>query len=232
MQRYFSNKQVDNKFILSKDDLYHINTVMRMTNNSKIEVVYNHDLFICHLDNSDIVIDYKVEDTKKINKEITLIIPVLKEAKMDLILQKATELGVNKIIPITTSRTIVKIDNKEDKKLARWLKICKEASEQSKRISIPIITNVISIKDLSEIDGLKIVCSTKKDIMSIQKVLHNNTTYDKISIVVGPEGGLSLSEEELLIKLGFIPVSLGNLIMRVETVPIYILSVLNFINME
>jgi 16S rRNA (uracil1498-N3)-methyltransferase len=150
---------------------------------------------------------------------------------MDLILQKATELGVSTIIPVITERSIVKVDGKEDKKIERWTKICKEASEQSKRLSIPNISSVIKLKDL-DTDGLKMICSTFEKENTFQKFLQNNTMYDKITIVVGPEGGLSLNEEKLLISKGFNPVSLGSLIMRVETVPLYILSVLNFINME
>ena len=77
-------------------------------------------------------------------------------------------------------------------------------------------------------DGLKIVCSTKEKNITLKKVLKNNLKCDKIIMVVGPEGGLTEKEEENLVDLGFIPVSLGNNIFRVETVPIYLLSILNY----
>ena len=142
-------------------------------------------------------------------------------------MQKATELGVDTIIPILTTRSVIKIDGKEEKKIIRWQRICKEASEQSKRVTIPEISSIKKIQDLN-FEGLKIVCSTKEKNNTMKKVLKNNLKYDKIIMVVGPEGGLTNEEEDELIKLGFIATSLGTNILRVETVPLYLLSVLNY----
>jgi 16S rRNA (uracil1498-N3)-methyltransferase len=231
MQRYFSETKNDNKLLLNDSDFHHIYKVMRMKNNDQIEVVCDKKVYVCNLEDNYGVIIKEIE-SNNVNKEINLVIPVLKEAKMDLIIQKATELGVSNIYVIKTERSIVKVDLKEDKKISRWQTIAKEASEQSKRIDIPKIRGVLNIKDLKEIDGIKLVCSTKERVKTLQNLLHNNFIYDKITIVVGPEGGLSDKEESLLNELGFLSISLGKLIMRVETVPIYILSVLNFMNME
>ena len=152
---------------------------------------------------------------------------------MDLVLQKATELGVTKIIPVTMERSIVKLaDSKEVKKIDRWSKICKEASEQSKRNSIPVISNIMTLKELVKEEGIKIVCSTIEKENNLKKFLTEHKNYDKIIIVVGPEGGISSKEEEYLVSEGFTRVSLGKRIMRVETVPIFILSALNYEFME
>jgi 16S rRNA (uracil1498-N3)-methyltransferase len=234
MQRYFSNEIKGNTFILSDNDVYHIFTVMRMNSEDLIEVVYNHELYICEVNvnnKKEVLIKKKVLSTVPIN-EVILVLPVLKEQKMDLVLQKATELGVTKIIPVITERSIVKVDGKEEKKIARWQMICKEASEQSKRLSIPTVMPIINLKDIEKDNGLNIVCSTTKESFTLKNLLHNKPLYDKITIVVGPEGGLSSKEEDMLINKGFMPISLGKLIMRVETVPIYILSIFNYINME
>jgi len=162
-----------------------------------------------------------------------LIIPLLKENKIDLILQKATELGVSKIIPVIMERSIIKLEkDRENKKIERWNKICKEASEQSKRVNIPIVTEVKSLREIENENGLKIVCSTKEKDNTIKKFLNNNKNYNKINIVIGPEGGITPKEEEYLNSIGFNSISLGNNIMRVETVPIYILSVINYENMQ
>ena len=150
---------------------------------------------------------------------------------MSFVLQKATELGVDEIVPILTIRSMVKIDGKETKKIERWNKICKEASEQSKRLDIPIISNTKKIEQLNY-DGLKIVCSTKEKNNTIKNVLKNNLKCDTIVMVIGPEGGLTEQEEEILNNNGFELVTLGNNILRVETVPIYLLSVLNYELME
>ncbi len=236
MQRYFSNKLIDNKFELNKDDLYHILRVMRMRSGDNIEVVYNNEVYICNLEvvnnEVNVFVNYK-EEQKEINDvEKVLIIPLLKENKMDLILQKATELGISKIIPVIMERSIIKLEkDRESKKLERWNKICKEASEQSKRVNIPIITEVKTLKDLENESGLKIVCSTKEKDNTIKKFLNDNKDYNKINIVIGPEGGIAPKEEEYLNSIGFESISLGNNIMRVETVPMYILSVINYENM-
>lgn len=236
MQRYFTNIKEDNKFKLNEDDIYHILRVMRMKDKDRIEVVYNSKAFICEINVNNIPFVYILEEMKNYNvggPKITLILPLLKEQKMDLILQKATELGVYEIIPVNMQRCMVKaVDGKEDKKIERWTRICKEASEQSKRLDIPIITPIKNLKDLGNIDGPKIVCSTIEKEKTIKNFLTTNQNYDKISIVVGPEGGISDDEEELLVNQGFTRVSLGDRIMRVETVPIFILSVLNYEFME
>jgi len=233
MQRYFSKIKDNNIFTLNNDDMYHINTVMRMKNNELLEVVYEEEVYLCEYLNNSIVIKEKLPNKTDNLAEIILAIPLLKEAKMDLILQKSTELGVSKIIPIITERSIIKLENdRENKKLVRWNKICKEAAEQSMRINIPVVTEVKKMEDLKDIPGLKIICSTNERENSLRKCLNNNKNYDKIIIVIGPEGGLSEQEEVRLENIGFEKVTLGNRIMRVETVPLFILSVLNYENME
>lgn len=237
MQRYFSNKKIENTFILNSDDLFHIKTVMRMNDGDKIEVVYEKQVYICTLENVNsnvkIAIIEKHGDFNTNFKEIVLAIPLIKEQKMDLILQKSTELGVNKIIPFIAERSVVKFkEEKMTNKIERWQRICKEASEQSKRIDIPTVTNVKLLKDLVSFDGEKVVCSTKKGVNSIKMFLQNNMECDKLLLVIGPEGGLSINEEHFLVENGFLPVTLGNRIMRVETVPLFLLSVLNYEMME
>jgi len=231
VQRYFSNIKENNSFILNDDDWYHIRKVMRITDDELIEVVYDNNLYICKVKDKLAVIDKMVENDNIKKIKYVLVIPVLQEQKMSFVLQKATELGVDEIIPIFTERSKVKVDEKEDKKLARWMRICKEAAEQAKRLDIPKISRIQNIKDL-DLDGLKLVCSTKEKSNSLKKVLKNNLNCDRIVIGVGPEGGLTSKEEDLFIKKGFIPDSLGSNIMRVETVPIYLLSILNYEIME
>ena len=232
MQRYFCKEKQKNNFILSNDDYYHITKVMRMKTNDKIEIVYNKNVYECLLEISEniSITPIKTIESNDDEKEITLIVPLLKEQKMDIVLQKSTELGVNKIIPLITERSIVK-DIDEEKKIIRWTKICKEASEQSKRNVIPIVTNIKHINDL-HIDGVKLVCSTNEKKENLKMFLQSQNIYDTINIVVGPEGGLSSKEEQQLNELGFKSVTLGKRIMRVETVPIFILSILNYEFME
>ena len=96
MQRYFSKQKIDNTFILNNDDYYHIKTVMRMTNNDNIEVVYEEIPYLCEITNIENDIKIKIVKELDVIKDkmpyVTILIPILKEQKMDYILQKATEL--------------------------------------------------------------------------------------------------------------------------------------------
>lgn len=236
MQRYFALEKNENQMKLEVSDLYHIKRVMRMKNGEKIEVVYREELYLCEVQmkNEEVTIHMisKKEKKEEFMKPIVLIIPILKEQKMDLILQKATELGVSEIIPVIMKRSMVKSDGKEEKKLARWNKIIKEASEQSMRLKMPKLNFIHTLKEVSKLDGLKMICSTVEEKNTLKNFLQSSANYDKLLIVVGPEGGLDPEEEQLLVQNGFVSVTLGPRILRVETVPIYLLSILNYEYME
>ncbi len=236
MQRYFAQSIKNDLVFLSEDDLYHIKTVMRMKNNNQIEVVFNEQLFLCNIIDIKNNIIKTIKQVSYINDKrikTRLIIPLLQEQKMRLIIEKATELGVDEIVPFVATRSKIKLDDEKfGKKLERWMKISKSASEQSKRIDIPHISNLKHIEELKNIDGERIVCSTSENVENIKNCLKNNSTYDKINIVIGPEGGLTNEEENKLVDLGFKRVSLGKNILRVETVPIVVLSIINYEFME
>lgn len=237
MQRYFSNNKQNDYLFLNEDDIYHIKKVMRMNNGDIIEIIYNEKLFLAQIQDINDNIKFKIieEIVNDINKIpfVTLIVPYLKESKIDLILQKATEMGVSQFILCPMERCMVKIDDcKIDSKLNRWIRICKEASEQSKRNNIPNIKIINNIKCLENIEGHNFTCSTQEKSKNIKKVLKNVKKYDKINLVIGPEGGLSLKEEEYLSKIGFESITLGNLIMRVESVPLFLMSIINYEYME
>ena len=232
MQRYFiKNKDM----LLEESDIRHIKKVMRMNINDKIEVVYNNKLYICKitsLEPFNIKVIEKLDEDKKTKIELTVAVALVKEQKMDLILQKLTELGVSRIIPVSMERSIVKLDKERfNKKKVRWESICKEASEQSKRTNIPIIEDIKSIKDLTKEDAdLKLVASTKEKEKLLNYYLQSIEDCAKIIMVIGPEGGISDKEEDILVSNGYNRVSFGNLIFRVETATIYVASIINYIS--
>lgn len=228
MQRYFGvNKNLE----LSSNDYNHISKVMRMKKEDKVEIVFENYIYLCNIVNIDSKKVYTevISKTKIIEDSIKvhLIIPLLKEQKMDIIFQKATELGVNEFTPINIERSIIK--NTNDNKYKRWNIICKEASEQSKRGKIPKINDIINIQDIKNINAdIKLLCTTNEKANNIKKVLQNKISYDKIVVITGPEGGFTNNEEQILLDNGFIPVSFGNQILRAETAPIYIMSILKY----
>ena len=233
MQRYFGVSKDDKYLYLEKGDYHHIKNVMRNSDGDLVEVVVDNKLYLGCIENvkSDIniLIKKELEIESDFIPKVNLIIPILKEQKMDLILQKACEFGVSKITILPLKRCIVKADEKKIKsKLDRWNRILKEASEQSFRYNIPSVEFVDSIKYLSDLDGLKIVCSTKKNLENVKMVLKKNKKCDTINVVIGPEGGLDDAEEIMLNDLGFISTTLGNRIMRVESVPLFMMSIINY----
>ena len=237
MQRYFSETKEENYLILNEDNLHHIKNVMRNKPGNKIEVVYHEKLYICEiedLNNRKVRIISEELEEHELNTDITIAIALVKEQKMDIILQKLTELGINRIIPLEMERSIVKLDNKRFiRKKERWETICKEAAEQSKRNKIPVIDNIKSIKELvKEEFDIKIICSTTEKNVTIKKYLNTNLKNKKILFVIGPEGGISNKEEEFLKKSGMSSISLGSRIMRVETAAIYIASIINYCSLE
>lgn len=228
MQRYFAK----DKYILEDSDIHHIKSVMRMRIGDKIEVVYDNKLYIGKITSLN-PFNYEIieglKDSQNNSYSLTVAVSLVKEQKMDLILQKLTELGVSEIIPLKTERSIVKIDgDRFEKKKIRWESICKEASEQSKRLDIPKIRNIMSLKELIlENADTKLVASTNKNNL-LDYYLQDKEKCAKIIVVIGPEGGITEKEEKFLYDNGYNGVSFGNLIFRVETACIYIASIINY----
>ena len=233
MQRYFAKEKVANEFVLYDSDIHHIKNVMRYVVSDEIEVVYDDTIYLCQIKNLtplslEIIETYQSDS--EMNISLTLAISLVNEQKMDLILQKLTELGVSSIIPVKTERSIVKLDEKKaEKKLFRWQMICKEASEQSKRTKIPNVEEIVSINELSKMEyDIKFICSLTDNSKSLKECLSNNK-YKRILFTIGPEGGFTKEEETKLIDSGFIPITLGKRVMRVETAAIYVSSIINYI---
>lgn len=234
MQRYFAQAKRENNMILADSDWHHIKNVMRMKKGDEIECVYDEQVYLCQIENfNSIFIKEQLEEKNELEIELTIAIALVKEQKMDWILQKLTELGVSRIIPLDMERSIVKIDaSKIEKKKKRWISICKEASEQSHRTKIPEITDIMTLKELIQIETeQKYVCSVKEKENKVRKYLQNKTNCATMLYVIGPEGGITEKEEQFLNNHGYTSISLGPRIMRVETAAIYIASIVSYCNM-
>ena len=232
MQQYFGIKKEDNLIHLNKDDFNHIKNVMRMKENDNIIVCYENISYVCSLNN-----DLMSANIKEIFKEcinltpLIVYVPLLSEEKMSFILQHGTELGVTEFIIVMYSHCKYKLSKKDfDKKLNRWSRIVKEASEQCYRTEKPIVKKIIDVNDIKAYDGVNIMCSLdKENVNNISNVLTVYNCNDTISVVFGPEGGLSAIEEKRIETIGFIKTSLGNSVLRSETVILFIASVLRYL---
>ena len=231
MQRYFARLD-KNQVILDDGDVHHLLHVMRAKVGDEIETVCDGRLYssiVKSISPLRIEVNYEIPSDSELPCKVTLFFALAKGDKIDFVVQKATELGVSKIILLKTERSIVKYEQKDvEKKLERFRKIAKEASEQSHRLYVPEIVGVVDINkipddllcDINLLAYEKVAGSTK-DFPSLNK--------DKsVSVMIGPEGGFS-EEEVKALQSKFQLVSLGKRILRTETAAVYALSVLGFL---
>ena len=234
MQRYFASIDQDFFVHLSKDDEHHVLHVMRMKIGDEIEVVDNKVLYLCRLDSTNplvISMVHEIASDVEINEDVTLLYALTKGDKTDLVLQKATELGVKKVALIQSERTVVKYDNKDiEKKSQRFIKIMKEASEQSHRLVVPEFLGIFNLKSLPHqaFSDVNFV-AYEKDASKADEQFQGLEKGKSVSVLIGPEGGFSKQEIENLVNLGFIRTSLGKRILRAETAAIYALSVIGYL---
>lgn len=232
MQQYFGISKKDNTLLLNQNDLNHIKTVMRMKENDEIIVVYENKSYICSL-NKDLTsanIKEIFKEYKEKNK-FKVYVPLLSEEKMSFILQHGTELGITEFTVVMYSHCKYKLPKKDfDKKLTRWNKILKEAAEQSYRIEKPKLEKIIEIREIESDASVNILCSLdKENVKQLTEVLTLDNCSDTMNIVFGPEGGLSNTEEDILVEKGYTKTSLGDDVLRTETVPLMIASVKKYL---
>lgn len=234
MQRYFAS--IDQDFFVhpTKEDEHHILHVMRMKKGDEIEVVDNQKLYLCRLDSTDplvISMVHEIASDVEISEDVTLLYALTKGDKIDLVLQKATELGVKRVALIQSERSVVKYDSKDiEKKSQRFIKIMKEASEQSHRLIVPEFLGIFNLKSLPP----QVFCDVnfvayEKDASKVSEQFLGLEKGKSVSVLIGPEGGFSKQEIESLEKIGFIRTSLGKRILRAETAAIYALSIIGYL---
>jgi 16S rRNA (uracil1498-N3)-methyltransferase len=163
--------------------------------------------------------------------EITLAQSLLKGEKMEYLIQKATELGIKKIIPFFSSRSVPLLDkSKKLKRYHRWEKIAIEACKQCGRISVPKVEplqNYSEMLGMAPSEALRLIL-WEKEGQGLKEVLKESKGRTNIFFMVGPEGGMSDEEVGEAKRAGFIPITLGNRILRSETAGLCLLSVLQY----
>jgi len=246
MPRFFvkNNQITDNTILIIGEDVKHIKNVLRRQIGDNIEICNQETgkTYKCEISKieeqqiQNTIIEELQEEAEKLKVDIYQGLP--KADKMELIIQKSIELGANAIIPVEMKRCVVKLDAKtENKKIERWQKIAESAAKQSGRNIIPEIRNVIKIEEIAKLKdeyNSIIVCyenekenSLKSNLVQL-KTQYINEQEMKIAVVIGPEGGLEEKEVEFLKQNGAQIVTLGNIILRTETVALNLLSILMY----
>lgn len=240
MPKFFvKNSQINENIInIIGTDVNHITNVLRLKKDDELQICnedngVNYHVKIIELNKANVKCN--IIDVKESNAEADVHINILqglpKAEKMELIIQKCTELGVKEITPIEMERCIVKLDSKSaSKKQERWQKIAEVAAKQSRRDKIPTINNLINIKNvcnmLTDYDIVLVPYENEKTV-TLKEVLSKLPRKDlKIAIVIGPEGGFEEKEIQMLEQNNCKIVTLGNRILRTETVAIAMTSVI------
>ncbi len=235
MHRFFIEKRdiVNDRVTIKGEDAHHISRVLRLKEGDTITLCdgegIDYAAAVGNIDKHSIETVIKGKSPSKGEPGVNAVLyqGIPKSAKMDTIIQKCTELGVKRIVPIYTQRTVVILGSEKDKKkkLERWGKIAEEAAKQSGRGVIPYIdmpmTLSEAIKDAAALDMAIIPYELEKDL-SIREVLKGNKA--DIGFFIGPEGGFASEEIEEARKAGIVPVTLGSRILRTETAGIVVLT--------
>lgn len=231
----------DNKINIIDDDVNHIKNVLRLEKDEEIEIcnISSSTNYLCKIieltnKNVECEIIKNIESNKESSVYLHIFQGLPKAEKLEMIIQKTTEIGVSEITPVEMSRCVVKLDDKsKEKKLLRWKKIAEVAAKQSKRDKIPIINMPINIKNIYEkiVDyDIVLVAYENEQTNTIKDILKSipETENIKIAVIVGPEGGIDEKEIELLTQQGIQSVSLGKRILRTETAPIVLSSIIMY----
>ncbi|MBQ6654839.1 MAG: 16S rRNA (uracil(1498)-N(3))-methyltransferase [Erysipelotrichaceae bacterium] len=230
MRQYFvrENLQCGSTVELDGETAHHIRNVLRMKSGEMIRLVdAGSRLFLAQLsvDGSVRALITEELEAGSVNGRITVCACLIKREKWEMLIQKAAELGADRIVPLISKRTIVHIDEREaEKKSQRWNKIALEACQQSNRTSVCTVEDPIDLKDIRQYmsENNLLAYEDRQGRNIIELADERNMT-----IVLGPEGGFAEEEAAFLNSLGFVSCSLGERILRAETACLYALAVID-----
>lgn len=239
MHRFFiQHSQIQgSRLYVEGPDVNHIKNVLRMKRGDQVMVSDGEGMqYLCALESfADGLVWFEIVDTWKENRELSsklyLFQGLPKSDKMELIIQKATELGVYEVVPVVTGRTVVRLDEKKaQKKTARWNAIAESAAKQSGRSRIPRVREAMTFSEAlasaGELDVLLIPYEKAEGMEATRQVIEGIRSGQSVGIFIGPEGGFEEAEVEQAVALGAAPVTLGRRILRTETAGFVMLSML------
>jgi len=235
MRRFFAEvNPKDNTVLFSEETFKHIR-VLRLNIDETFEVVSNGKSYLCSVTNihpfeAKVIQEISSDSSRELQFNLSLACPLLKRGNFELVLQKCVELGVRDIYPFISSRVIKRVSKSEfESKRVRYEKIIVGACEQSNRTVVPVLHELIDLKELKDIDAtIKFIAYEDEAIKGEMIPDIDVSEKDKVVCLIGPEGGFSREEVDRCIECGYKPVSLGKRILRAETAIMYMLSVVGY----
>ena len=220
----------DGRYFISGTDFNHIKNVLRMSVGEQFLVSWEDSSDLCEIESFEtdtVVVKIIEQDYQSTNLpiKIHLFQGLPKSDKLELIIQKAVELGVATVTPVAMKRSIVKIDEKKKKsKTERWQAIAEAAAKQSKRTAIPEVREVLSYKEMlnvaRDLDLLLVPYECAEGMTATKEALSQIKSGMSVGIVIGPEGGFEQKEIDAALEIGGKVISLGSRILRTETAAI------------
>jgi len=242
MHRFFADPERigEKEIILTGPDVNHIRNVLRMRAGEEVLISdgqgrdYHCTLETISEDSVTARICWVLQGNAELPSRITLFQGLPKSDKMEFIIQKCVELGVSRIVPVDTKRTVVKLDaKKEQSKLKRWAGISESAAKQSGRGVIPEVAGVKSfaeaVKEAEGLDACLIPYELAEDMTHTREVLISIRPGMSVGIFIGPEGGFEESEVEKAMAAGAQAITLGRRILRTETAGMAVLAMLTYL---
>ena len=226
MHRFFIPKPFKQEMQITGRDAHHIMDVLRMGPGDPLQVVADDGISfvgeITAADTNTVTVAAReiLRETHEPDVRISLLQGLAKGEKMELIIQKAVEIGVAEIFPLAMDHSVVVLDrSKAGKKTERWQKIAEAAAKQSKRDMIPDVHEVMKLSRVLQEEkwDLLVIAYESENQVSLKEVLQVHKDAKSIGIIIGPEGGLSNEEVKAAQEAGGIAVSLGRRILRTET---------------
>ncbi|MBR5047524.1 MAG: 16S rRNA (uracil(1498)-N(3))-methyltransferase [Eubacterium sp.] len=234
----------DGIHIRNPENINHIKNVLRMRPGEKIRLCCQETgrEYLCSLDKlSPEEILARIEDicgeSRELPCRITLFQGLPKGDKMEMIIQKAVELGADRIVPVTMKRCIMKLDEKKAaKKVERWNLIARSAAKQSGRNRIPEVAGVHSFQDALQeagrMEAILIPYEDAKGMSHTRQILADMKNKTSLAVFIGPEGGFEKSEVQAVEEAGGYSITLGHRILRTETAGLTTLSILMYLMEE
>jgi 16S rRNA (uracil1498-N3)-methyltransferase len=221
--------------VLRGDDFNHLVRVRRIKAGDTLQLRDQqgtlYESRVVHVGESSLVAEIIDKKTgPSVSLDLTLCAALLKGKKFDLVIQKATEVGVSRIIPVKSERAVPDLGGREEERLRRWRRIALEASKQCLRRGVPAVEGVRDLNSLvrEPFRGLKIIAHPGGKGGGLRSFLRGAGTFSEAALLVGPEGGFSPAEAEAARSCGWIDLSVGMTQLRAETAAVVLPAILMY----
>jgi 16S rRNA (uracil1498-N3)-methyltransferase len=231
-RRFFVDAVQSGRARITGPDAHHLTRVLRVESGQQFEISDNHSVYLAEVESArkDLV-SFAVRERLPVADPVvrtTLLASLVRFERFELIIEKATELGVERIVPLETERTEKGLRNAAEKRSVRWKRIAREASEQSRRARLPEIQDAVALADALAIDAEYRYLLEEATAPPMLSVLPTSRRKgDRVALLLGPEGGWTDRERGLIPSAGWCAVSLGHEILRAETAAIAGLAIIN-----